>query len=199
MNVKDSIKKKAEEASTRLKKEAGNLSGLDFLTWRRVFLLSLLVLPAFFLTSYFAAFVLMILTVAVSLMVNRYNLNRFGIETATFSTVTMAAVFGPKIGAALGLIYICLQMFSGSTPGVYMIWVVPSYAVAGYIVGGLGIDIVTVGLYTSVILQSIFTFMTFLTSRSRLPKFIQYVVFNLTINFFLFKTLARPFLNAVGV
>lgn len=198
MIMKD-FREKAEEASTRLKEEAGKFSGLNFLTRRRIFLLSLLILPAFFLTSYFAAFVLMILTVAVSLLVNRYNLNRFGIETATFSTVTMATVFGPETGAALGLVYICLQMFSGSTPGVYMIWVVPSYAAAGYIIGGLNTDIITVGLYTSVILQSIFTFMTFLTSRSRLPKFIQYVVFNLTINFFLFKTLATPFIHAVGM
>ena len=193
------MKEKAREASSGLKEEASKFSGHDFLTRRRIFLFVLLIVPAFFLTSYFAAFVLMVLTVAVSLLVNRYNLNRFGIETATFSTVTMATVFSPETGAALGLIYICLQMFSGSTPGVYMIWVVPSYAVAGYIVGGLNMDIVTVGLYTSVILQSIFTFMTFLTSRSRLPKFIQYVVFNLTINFFLFKTLARPFLSAVGM
>lgn len=156
-------------------------------------------LPAFFLTSYFAALTLMVLTVAMSLMVNRYNLNRFGLELATFSTVTMAAVFGPTAGAILGLVYICLQMFSGSTPGVYMIWVVPSYAAAGYVTAGLSMDIVTLGLYTSVIMQSFFTFMTFLTSRSRLPKFIQYVVFNLAINFFLFKTFARPFLSAVGI
>ena len=199
MSYFKSLKKKIGEASGKIRRELEDLEGPNFLSGRRIFLLALMAVPALFLTSYFAAFILMVLTVALSLTVNRYNLNRFGLELATFSTVTMATVFGPRIGAVLGLVYICLQMFSGSTPGVYMIWVVPSYAAAGYITAGLNMDIVTLGLYTSVILQSIFTFMTFLTSRSRLPKFIQYVVFNLTINFFLFKTVARPFLTAVGV
>ncbi|WP_414837375.1 hypothetical protein ACK3SF_03845 [Candidatus Nanosalina sp. VS9-1] len=194
-----SVRRKFEEAFRKIRSELKDFEGPKFLTGRRIFLLALMAIPALFLTSYFAAFTLMVLTVALSLTVNRYNLNRFGLELATFSTVTMATVFGPRIGALLGLVYICLQMFSGSTPGVYMIWVVPSYAAAGYLTAGLNIDIVTLGIYTSVTLQSIFTLMTFLTSRGRLPKFIQYVVFNLAINFFLFKTVARPFLSAVGV
>ena len=103
-------------------------SGLEkYISTRRVFLFSLMAIPALFLTNYFIAFSLMLLTVALSLAVNRFGLNRFGLELATFSTVTMAQVFGPETGAILGLVYICLQMFSGSTPGVYLVWVVPSY------------------------------------------------------------------------
>jgi len=171
-------------------------SGLEkYISTRRVFLFSLMAIPALFLTNYFIAFTLMLLTVALSLAVNRFGLNRFGLELATFSTVTMAQVFGPETGAILGLVYICLQMFSGSTPGVYLMWVVPSYVAAGYFAGTSTLDVTTLGLYTAITLQSIFTFMTFLTSRSRLPKFIQYATFNITINMLLFQTIAGPLMS----
>jgi len=171
-------------------------SGLEkYISTRRVFLFSLMAIPALFLTNYFIAFSLMLLTVALSLAVNRFGLNRFGLELATFSTVTMAQVFGPETGAILGLVYICLQMFSGSTPGVYLMWVVPSYVAAGYFAGTSTLDVTTLGLYTAITLQSIFTFMTFLTSRSRLPKFIQYATFNITINMLLFQTIAGPLMS----
>ena len=161
--------------------------------------LVLLAIPAFFLRKYFVAFSLMILTVALSLAVNRFDANRLGIELATFSTVTMGTIFGPRIGAALGFIYIMLQIFSGSTPGIYMMWVVPAYTVLGYFVGNFsGMDIVQLGIYASVVVQSFFVFMTFVTSRSRLPKFIQYVMFNLTFNFFLFQSFAKPLLGLIG-
>lgn len=173
-------------------------SGLQkYINTRRVFLFSLMAVPALFLTNYFIAFSLMLLTVALSLAVNRFGLNRFGLELATFSTVTMAQVFGPETGAILGLVYICLQMFSGSTPGVYLMWVVPSYTLAGYFAGTSTLDVTTLGLYTAITLQSIFTFMTFLTSRSRLPKFIQYATFNITVNLLLFQTIAGPLMSVL--
>lgn len=160
--------------------------------------LAVLGVPAFFYTRYFMAFGLMVLTLVVSLVVNSYDANRMGIETATFSTVTMGMIFPAEISAILGFLYITLQIFSGSNPGIYMIWVVPSYVVMGYFIGNFEyLGIVTAGIYTSVALQSFFIFMTFLTSRSRLPKFIQYVAFNLVFNFFMFKTFAMPLLSAV--
>ncbi len=194
MDVKEKLREGLKSVSGRLN-EAGFSS---LFSWRRALLVLIFVLPAFFLPSYFTAFVLMVLTVVMSLLVNRFGLNRFGLELTTFSTVTMAYVFGPNIGALLGMTYITLQLFSGNTPGVYLIWVLPSYVAAGYITGGLGMDIVTLGIYTSIALQSFFTFMTFLMSRSRLPKFIQYTIFNITFNILLFQTIATPLVTAIG-
>jgi hypothetical protein len=159
----------------------------------RIALLAVLGVPAFFYTRYFVAFGLMILTLAVSLLVNSYDANRMGIETATFSTVTMGMLFSPEISAVLGFLYIVLQIFSGSNPGIYMIWVVPSYVVMGYLIGNFSyLGVAQAGIYASIALQSFFVLMTLLTSRSRLPKFVQYVVFNLTFNFFMFQTFASP-------
>lgn len=164
-----------------------------------IMILAVLSVPAFFFTRYFVAFALMVATLILSLIVNSYDANNLGLELATFSTVMMGLVFPPEVGAALGFIYISLQIFSGSNPGIYMLWVVPSMAVAGYLIGNFAyLGPVWAGIYASVILQSFFVFMTFLTSRGRLPKFIQYVVFNLTFNFFLFKTFAEPLMRTVG-
>lgn len=192
------IREKASQLRKGINKQVG-VSGIEkYIGKRRLLLVSVMFIPAFFLTSYFIAFSLMVLTVAISLLVNRFGLNRFGLELATFSTVTMAYIFGPEKGALLGFVYIILQMFSGNTPGVYLVWVAPSYVAAGYITGAVNIDIATLGLYTSIALQSFFTFMTFLMSRGRLPKFIQYAIFNVTINMILFQTVAQPLLDITG-
>lgn len=184
-----------KKAYSSIRRELDERGFSRYMDTRKFFLAAIMLIPAFFLTSYFIAFTLMIATVIVSLLVSRYNLNRFGIELATFSTVTMATVFDPVASAVLGGIYIVLQLFSGSTPGVYMIWVLPSYITAGYITSGLSMDIVTLGIYTSITLQLFFTTMTAITSRSRLPKFIQYIAFNITLNIILFQTLATPLIN----
>lgn len=162
-------------------------------------LLLALALPAVFLRQYFIAFVLMLLVTALSVITNRFELGRFGLELATFSSVTMAMIFPPRIAASLAFIYIVLQMFSGSTPGVYLIWVVPTYTIAAYIIATLNLaNVVTVGIYTTIISQTFFATMTFIMSRSRLPKYLRYAAFNLVFNFLMFQSFARPLLSLMN-
>lgn len=162
-------------------------------------LLLALALPAVFLRQYFIAFVLMLLVTALSVITNRFELGRFGLELATFSSVTMAMIFPPRIAASLAFIYIVLQIFSGSTPGVYLTWVVPTYTIAAYTIATLEIaNVVTVGIYTTVISQAFFATMTFIMSRSRLPKYLQYAAFNLVFNFLMFQSFARPLLSLMN-
>lgn len=195
-----SVDKLREKAGSIVSETLGQLRSRAPDSIRKyILVLGVLSVPAFFFTRYFVAFALMVATLMLSLIVNSYDANSLGLELATFSTVTMGLVFPAEIGALLGFIYISLQIFSGSNPGIYMLWVVPSMTVAGYVIGNFSyLGPVWAGIYASVILQSFFVFMTFLTSRGRLPKFIQYVVFNLTFNFFLFKTFAEPLMRAVG-
>lgn len=161
--------------------------------------LILLAVPALFLRRYFIAFVLMVLVTALSIIVNRFELGRFGLELSTFSAVTMATVFPPKIAAALGFTYIVLQIFSGSTPGIYLTWVIPTYTIAAYIIATMGVtNVAQIGIYTTVISQMFFATMTFLTSRSRLPKYIQYAAFNLVFNFLMFQSFAEPLVSLIN-
>ncbi|MFB6116548.1 MAG: hypothetical protein ABEK10_03460 [Candidatus Nanosalina sp.] len=164
----------------------------------QIFVILMMAIPAFFLRKYFVAFLLMILVTALSVITNRFELGRFGLELATFSSVTMAMIFPPKIAAALAFVYIVLQIFSGSTPGIYLTWVIPTYTIAAYTIATLNLsDIATVGIYTTVISQSFFAMMTFLMSRSRVPKYLQYAAFNLVFNFLMFQSFGRPLLSLV--
>jgi len=187
------IREKILETGSKINQEVPRPSLLQ------VTLLVLLALPALYLREYFVAFTLMILTVILSLGVSRFEAGRFGIELATFSAVTMATVFPPRIAAALGFIYIVLQIFSGSTPGIYLMWVIPTYTVAAYIISTIQVaDIVQIGITVTITCQLFFAFMTFLTTRSRLPKYIQYATFNLAFNFFMFQSFAGPLLDLVN-
>lgn len=182
------IVEKASELNTKTPKPS---------RFQIAFLLALTV-PAFFYRQYFVAFILMILVTVLSVLVNRFELGRFGIELATFSTVTMATLFPPRIAAALGFAYVVLQIFTGSTPGIYIIWVIPSYTAAGYIISTLDPSgIASLGIQVSITFQAIFATMTFFTSRDRLPKYLQYAAFNLVLNLLLFQSLAEPFLELV--
>lgn len=161
--------------------------------------LAVMAVPALFLRQYFVAFSLMILVTMLSLLVKRLEIGRFGLELATFSSITMATIFPPKIAAALGFTYIVLQIFTGSTPGVYMIWVIPTYTAASYIIASIQVsNIAQIGIYVTIISQSFFATMTFLTSRSRLPKYIQYASFNLALNILLFQSFAQPLLKLIN-
>ncbi|EGQ43247.1 MAG: hypothetical protein J07AB43_12370 [Candidatus Nanosalina sp. J07AB43] len=145
--------------------------------------------PAFFVPRYFVAFALMVLVGLLSVLTSRFELGRFGLELATFSSVTMAMVFPPRVAAVLAFVYIVVQMFSGSTPGVYLTWVVPTYVLAAYIISSVNTpSIVLTGLYTTAGSQIFFSLMTFVMSRSMLPKYLQYAAFNLIFNFLMFQT-----------
>lgn len=161
--------------------------------------LALMSIPALFLRRYFVAFILMILVVMMSLLTNRFEIGRFGLELATFSSVTMAFVFPPEIAAALGFTYIILQIFSGSTPGIYLTWVIPTYTLMAYIISTMDFtNIAQTGIYATVASQALFATMTFITSRDRLPKYIQYAAFNLAFNVLLFQSFAEPLVSLIN-
>lgn len=154
--------------------------------------------PALFAPKYFIAFGLMVLVGLLSVLTTRFELGRFGLELATFSSVTMAIVFPPRIAAALAFLYITVQIFSGSSPGVYLTWVVPTYVAAAYIVSTIDpANIVIAGLYTTAISQLFFSLMTFVMSRSMVPKYLQYAAFNLIFNFLMFQTFGEPLTSLV--
>lgn len=187
------VREKILETGSKINQEVPKPSLLQ------VTVLVMLALPALYLREYFVAFMLMILTVILSLAVNRFEAGRFGIELATFSAVTMATLFPPRIAAVLGFIYIVLQIFSGSTPGIYLVWVIPTYTFAAYIISTIPVtDIVQIGLTVTIASQMFFAFMTFLTTRGRLPKYLQYATFNLAFNFLMFQTFAEPLLDLIN-
>lgn len=188
-SVKKSIMEKAVEYNQRAPKPSK----------LQITALIALAVPALFLRKYFIAFSLMVAVTLISMASNRFGANKFGIELATFSTVLMATVFPPKIAGLLGFIYIVLQIFSGSTPGVYLTWVVPSYVATGYIISTMQpANIVQTGIQASIALQAVFATMTFIVTRNRIGSFLQYAVFSITFNMLVFGTFGQPLLSLIN-
>lgn len=138
------------------------------------------VIPAFLLVS----------ILVVSMVTTRLDINILGIEVTTFSTVMMGVIFGPETGALLGFLFILVELFTGNPPGVYMLWVVPGYVLAGYLAGVFsGMDIFLLGMYTSIGLQSFFLLCTSVVITERVPKYMQFTIFNILFNVMLFKSI----------
>jgi hypothetical protein len=149
----------------------------------------------FFIPKYSVIFFLIAATLAVAITTKRYEVNKLGVETATFTTVMAGAALNPQAGALIGLLTILLQVMTGSG-GSYVIWVVPGYAAAGFISGILGSgNIVMNGIMISVGLQGFFGVSTAVLSPDYLTKFVPRAAATIVFNILLFQTLAEPVMS----
>lgn len=169
----------------------------EYLTYRYVILAVAAVLPAVLYTEYFLISILLVLTGVTSIAISRLEMNRSGVELVTFTAIFSGYVLGPESGAIIGFIAVLLQMFSGRPPGIYMLWVVPSFTVAGYVAGTVSMPLTRMGVVFPLVLQSFFMFTTFILMREKLPKYLQYAVFNIAFNYVLFQAIAQPLLGLV--
>ncbi|MFB6213462.1 MAG: hypothetical protein ABEJ07_02795 [Candidatus Nanohaloarchaea archaeon] len=159
---------------------------------------ALLILASVFRQDYLIGFLMVATTAAVSFLVRRASLNKLGIETSTFFTVVAGYHFGPETGAILALPLIVAQVFTGR-PGVYMLWVIPSFVAGGYAAGTFSsMDITLFGPLLAAGLQGIFVFFTLFMSRSRLGSYFQYAAFNVAFNLLLFNALGPVALEVLS-
>lgn len=125
-----------------------------------------------------------------SLLASRFELTIWGVETATFATVVTGYLFGPETGLIAAFAYISVQLFTGRTPGVYIIWVLPGYLVAGWISGIISsLSIFELGLAISLALQSSFTVISFLVESQNSGKYVFYASLNVIFNSLIFSLL----------
>ncbi len=160
----------------------------DYVSLRSILLASVVLASAYFFTQK-ALMVLMAVTVLVfSHFTSKYNINRFGLELSSFFTITTGYALGPETGAVFGLILITLQAFSGGAPGFYILWVIPSYGLAGYLAGTYSsMPLSQIGPMLVAGFQTFFLTMTVIFSRGYTVKYFQYAVFNFAINTTLFS------------
>lgn len=176
------------------------MADLDWrrLDWKRAVLFVALFVAAFLFRQYLVPVVLAILTALVAVSVNHFDLRFTGIELATFSTVVTGLLFGPAAGALGGLFYVLVQMILGQQTGVYMTWVVPSYAVAGFIAGAATIPVTQIGVYLTVGMHILFFTFTALVTPKGISKYLPYAVGNTLLNAALFTTMGPALLGSVN-
>lgn len=167
--------------------------------YRAVLLVLLVAVPALFLTDYFALGILLVAPVVMAWLVKYAEIRWSGVELATFSTVMLGMAFGPRLGAILGLFVVTTQMIVGQWIGPYILWVIPSYAVAGAVAGLLSTtNPVTLGIGITIGIHAIFLVFTAFMTPGGLPKYTPYAIGNIIFNIILFQAVGAPVAGILG-
>ncbi|MFC1648335.1 hypothetical protein ACFL1B_02640 [Nanoarchaeota archaeon] len=154
--------------------------------------LVVIVLLFVFMATYVMSSLLVILTIALSIIIGLANLKWTGLELVTLTTVLFGMSFGSSSGAIIGLILVVLHLILGRySPNIYIFWVIPSFVIAGAVAGMFPeASVATVGITIVVILHVVDTLLTALLSAPSLPKYLSYAVFNLIFNIIIFSLVA---------
>jgi len=161
------------------------------LVYRAIGLVALLAAGAFMFTSYVVTAILVVGVGVISWSMHKLQVKRIGVELTTLSTVLIAVTYGPLIGAIAGFGLIILQITAGQYTGGYIIWVIPSYPVAGIIAGiSSSMEIFTLGAGLIIGMQMVFAILTSVSAAGRLDKYLPYAVTNIIFNLAVFYYVA---------
>jgi len=160
-----------------------------------ILLLLYLVLGQWFVLS-----VLMAISLSMSYLVNKLNLRQFGFEFVTFIAVILGASkkFSPLFALGITFILITYHLVAGGFIAQYVFWVIPAYCVAAILAGIFyGGNIIRLGIYLSVAINTNNVFFTAVKSPGFLAKYMQYVITNIIFNVFLFSLLGKLILAII--
>lgn len=157
------------------------------INWRvAAVLIGFIILLSLF-SKIFAILLLLAGVVLVSAVVNHFNLRIIGLELATFATVVSGVVYGPVIGAVVGIILVTIHLLLSGYFGVYYLWVIPGYGLAGYLASQWSAqNIITLGMTITILLHAINMLFSFFFRRQDLFRYLIYVVTNVVFNFIMF-------------
>lgn len=149
-----------------------------------------ILVTALILQKFFLIFMLMILSLIISFFIGMFQMSKsIGIELVTFTTILAGFAFGPSWGIAIGLVLIILHFTLGHfAAGPYVLWVVPSYALIGFLAGTItGLDFVTMGVYMTIGLNAFNLFATITTYSQNLGNYLPFSITNILFNLILFN------------
>lgn len=169
------------DAGERLRIILGNLA--ENSTVRKLLLAIPLVAVILLVTDVMIISVLAALSIILPIFLNYAGIKMLGIELVTLTTVLTALELGPEAGAAAGFLLMTAHMVAGQFSGAYILWVIPSYAIAGFVAGTISMDITTLGIGIAVVLNTLFTALTSAISppgalSGQIPHAIGNIVFN---------------------
>ncbi len=134
---------------------------------------------------------LIVISIVLSIFVNKANIRNIGIEFILLTTVFAGVNYGPETGVIVGFALITFHLIVAQYMGPYILWVVPQYALAGFLAGKFtSLQISTLGFYLAILMSVIGIFFTLLFTRDNFGDYIPYVITNLIFNFLIFKFLA---------
>ncbi|MFB6291856.1 MAG: hypothetical protein ABEI58_00515 [Candidatus Nanohaloarchaea archaeon] len=189
-DIEEWLREKTLEAYGAARERLGDRASLKPL------IAALFIIGAIMYLTDLAVFTLLVAASAVTAyLVALVDFNWSGIELTTFTVVMAGMVFGPVQGAIAGIVLVLLQFAVGQQMGIYVLWVVPSYGIAGAVAGIAGASTpVTTGIGITVGLHLAFTMFTSIFTPGALSRYLPYAVGNTLVNIFLFQAAAGPVL-----
>ena len=143
----------------------------------------------------FVLLVLMLLSLSMSYLVNKFQLRNLGIELVTLIAVLTGMKYGPWTALIITFILILYHLSAGGFFGHYWFWVVPTYCLAGVISGFFRVaDVATLGMYVTLGINIVSTLFTGITSPTFLPKYLPFVISNIIFNILLFNLVGNVLL-----
>lgn len=162
--------------------------------FKKLLLLLPLVAAVFLITDVILISILAVASIILPIFLNYAGIKMLGIELVTLTTVLTALQMGAEAGAIAGFILMTAHMVAGQFSGPYLLWVIPSYGVAGFVAGTVGLDITTIGIGIAFVLNTIFTAITSAISPQGLSRFIPHALGNIVFNAILFMYVAPQLL-----
>jgi len=162
--------------------------------FRKLLLLLPIVAGVFLITDVAIISLLATFSVILPIFLNYAGIKMLGIELVTLTTVLTALQMGAEAGAIAGFVLMTAHMVAGQFSGPYILWVIPSYAIAGFVAGTVGLDITTLGIGIAVVLNTVFTAITSAISPQGLSRFIPHAIGNIVFNAVLFMYVAPQLL-----
>lgn len=158
--------------------------------FKKLLMLLPLVAAVFLITDVIIISILVVISIILPIFLKYAGIKMLGIELVTLTTVLTALQMGPEAGAIAGFVLMTAHMVAGQFSGAYILWVIPSYAIAGFVAGIAGTDITTIGIGIAFILNIVFTAITSVISPQGLSGQIPHAIGNTVFNAVIFMYIA---------
>ena len=119
------------------------------------------------------------------------SIKYFGIELIAFTIILIGFVYGPMAGAMAGFILLIFHLIVARYSfGVYITWLIPAYALAGFLSGMLkGIGLMNLGIYSTIGISLTNIFLSLALDNRNFSENLIYSMSNCAFNIFLFLQL----------
>jgi hypothetical protein len=133
--------------------------------------------------------ILIALSLALSFVINNFPIRNVGLELATFAGVIIGRVYGPWWGLAAGGLLVTIHLFASGYFGLYVLWVIPTYAIASTFSGFSQGSIVNIGIIATLFINITEAVFTLIFTPGNIIRHITYALTNVIFNVIIFTLL----------
>ena len=177
------------------------MNPLKFISENRalIVIVSIILLALFLVFG--PSFILMMIiisSIVLSYTMGTLHIKGIGIELVLLTSIITGLQYGSMAGAVIAFLLITIHMLSTQHVNVYLLWVIPAYAVVGYLAGSTEMSIARFGIFATLGLNAFNLLITALIFRANVGKFLPFAITNIFFNTFLFLFIAPQIMSIIA-